>query len=484
MRTAASPRAPEIAPSIPPEPEQLQVDGAEPRFAQSTPTADISAFIAAVRPADFPADVQRHTLATFLNFVGCAAGGARHDAVERAMAALGGTDMAGGASLIGRAERTTPALAALLNGIAASINAFDDTHAQVLIHPGSPVGAALIGALGRVPTPLAGEDLLAAYACGVELACRAAKAIAFPPAATDLGWSLSGTCGALGAAAACAKALALPAAQIATAIGIAASAASGLRVAHGSMAMHLVPARAGAIGLEAALLARAGFTGPQAALEGRHGFLALFSSQAHRPYLADGWGRHFELLANAFKAYPCGTVIHSAIDACLELAAAGPIDERRIASVEIMLAPSGAALADRPHPASEFEVQVSAQHWAAAALLRGRAGIAEGRSEAIADPGIGALRERIHVHAAAAVSDEAAIVRLVLTDGSETRVQIDHCRGSLANPFDLDALSAKFLDQAIPVVGERESQRLLAACLGLPASGDARAGWGLAAEGL
>jgi len=50
-------------------------------------------------------------------------------------------------------------------------------------------------------------------------------------------------------------------------------------------------------------------------LRGRYRlFFALFAHEASTASLVDNLGIRFELLANTFKAYPCGIVIHAVID--------------------------------------------------------------------------------------------------------------------------------------------------------------------------
>jgi 2-methylcitrate dehydratase PrpD len=91
---------------------------------------------------------------------------------------------------------------------------------------------------------------------------------------------------------------------------------------------------------------------------------------------------------------------------------------------------------------------VSLQHWAAAALLRGAAGLAEGRPACIDDPAIARLRAMIHATADPALADDAAEVTLELRDGRLLRHQIVHASGSAASSSGLAALEAKFHAQA------------------------------------
>ena len=438
-------------------------------------TLGIARHVSAARFDDLPEAVRRHALNCFLNFVGCAAGGSRNEAVEAAERALAVPGDRSAASVIGRSTATHPQLSALLNCIAASVYAFDDTHAEAMVHPSSIVGSALIGLAGAEPA-VRGEPLLLAFTWGVEMMCRLSKALSVPPAKSDIGWSQSGVTGAIGSALACGKLLGFSAEQLANAMGIAASTAGGLRAGHGSMTMHLVPSQGAALGVQAALLARAGFTGPASVLETRYGFLKLFAQSAHAESLTQGLGTHFEIMANVFKAYPCGIVMHSAIDACMQLApqlTPGATIER----IEAHVASATVALTDKPRPAGEFEAQVSLQHWAAAVLLQGEAGVEQGTQATIDNPDVRSLSDRCRVIEVPGMPGGAAEVRLWLTDGRTLACRVDHCRGSLANPLDDAALDQKFLAQAGRALGPQRARRLLEQCRALPGLPDVAVLW-------
>jgi 2-methylcitrate dehydratase PrpD len=260
-------------------------------------------------------------------------------------------------------------------------------------------------------------------------------------------------------------------------IGIAACLSSGLRAAHGTMTMHLVPAQAASLGVQAALLAQSGFTGPEDILEGRHGYLSIFAIAPHTPSLSMGLGTRFELLANTFKAYPCGIVIHPVIDACLSLRSTDATIAERIEILELFISEATARLADRPNPRNEFEAQVSVQHWAAAALLQGTAEIAQGRQSVIDNVKVRDLRVRCRLTVVPEMAVDAAAVRLVLRDGGEIDCRTAHCKGSLANPLSGDALEEKFMNQSVPVLGVDAARTLLERCRSIPMIDDIGLVW-------
>ena len=146
-----------------------------------------------------------------------------------------------------------------------------------------------------------------------------------PKAIHKAGFHPTAVIGAIAAAAACARALALPAPQIASAMGIAGSMASGIieYLAQGTWTKRMHAGWAAQSGLKAALLARAGFEGPQTVLEGTHGFYKAFAPSAKPDFapLLDDLGTTWRMQQIAFKPYACGTMTQPYIDVALALRA-------------------------------------------------------------------------------------------------------------------------------------------------------------------
>ena len=188
-------------------------------------------------------------------------------------------------------------------------------------------------------------------------------------------------------------------------------------------------------------------------------------------------GTRFELLSNTFKPYPCGIVIHAVIDACLALSSTRNLEPEMIKELIIEVPPVTIALADTPHPQSIYAAQVSVQHWAAAALLQGEAGIEQGSLQAIANPDIRTARSKCRLVSRPDLAADAAIVSLHTTDDCRREVKITHCTGSFNNPLGEDALSNKFMAQAAPILGKSDAAKLLDRCWALPTDDDARSIW-------
>lgn len=440
---------------------------------QATPavTRDLAAFAVGVRSGDLPAEVRREAPRALLNILGCMLGGCDEPAVLATLAAAQRWSGPPQASVIGHAARVDVLHAALVNAVSSAVLVFDDTHWGTVLHPSGPVAAALLAVAEEKPA--SGADFAVALLVGIEVACRAAVMLAAPPAECSTGFSMTGLVGGIGAAAAAGRLLGLDRDEMEAALGTAAAQGAGFRQTHSSMAGYLVPAQGARAGLMSAMLAQDGFTCSPQSLEGPRGFGHVFASQPNFTAALAGLGTRFELLSNTYKPYPCGVVIHPIIDACLEIVAAA--SGARIDAVDIEVHPLAIELTSQRHPADEREVQVSLYHWAAAALLRGRAGLAESQMAVIADPAVAALRDRIEAQARADMPRQGAVVRVRYADGSSREAKIEVCRGSLQRPMSDEDLADKFLELADRCLDATAAGNLLDQCLALERQRDVAA---------
>lgn len=443
-------------------------------------TSLLAQFVLETKIQAIPENVRREGTRSLLNIIGCALGGSRHDAVDKAWAAL--QPFAGGeqVTLIGRSQRTDALTAAFINTLSSSINAFDDTHAEAIVHPSGPIMATVL-AVAEV-LPVTGAEALTAFMLGVEAACRLSKAISVAPANGDVAWSQTGVTSGVAAALAAARLMKLDLRSARMAAGIAAAGASGIRALHGSMCTAALPAFAGQSGLRAALLAKGGFTATQSVIEARHGLAQCFARTPHLAYVSNGLGTHWEILANTYKPFPCGIVIHPLIEAALEIAQELETSAEAVAGVAIVANPAAMALCYRRHPKDEMEGHVSLYHWVAAALARGKAGIPEGSEQAIADPAIRALRDRIDVTTDPAVPHDGADVTVRLGNGASATRRVRDCIGSRGRPMTNAELERKFAAAAKGVLPQSGIDAYLASIRGIETLGDARvlAGTGVA----
>ncbi|MEP9379104.1 MmgE/PrpD family protein [Aquabacter sp. CN5-332] len=421
-----------------------------------------------------PDEVRREAVRAWVNWVACAVGGASTPTLEAALRGVCAMGSAGASPLLGRSERVSLQDSALLNSLSTSAHTFDDTHLATITHPTGPVAAALAGAahdLAAKGKPVSGADLLAALMVGMELECRVSCAIA--QGGGNRGWYMTGLSGGIGAAAAVGRLLTLDHGQMVSAIGIAAAQACGTRATHGSMAITYVPAVAARDGLVAAYLAAADFDCGPGSIDGKNGLLQVLTGGHDAEAIRTGLGTRFEVLNNAYKPYPCGIVIHPAIDACLALAHADNVVSADIERVDMRVHPDALNLCWRKLPDNVLDAQVSLYHWVAAALVFGAAGIEQGEIACVRDARVRGLQERSEAVADQSLKDNQAVVTLRLRDGRTVERFTKNAIGSITNPMSDLQLATKFRDLVRLSLEPQRADGLLDLCLNMPALDDA-----------
>jgi 2-methylcitrate dehydratase PrpD len=402
-------------------------------------TAALAQFITDSRWEDIPAHVRHDAKRALMNFVAAAMGGSNDAAIGHAVSVLQPFAGAPQAGVIGRGERFDMLNAAFLNAASGNVLDFDDTHHPSVIHPTSPVAPPLLALCETMP--LTGGQLLHALVLGIEVACRLGNVVT--PRHYVRGWHITSTCGAVGAAAAAAKALRLSPERTVWALGHGANQACGLVESLGSMAKSVSVGNAARNGLLSALLARQGFTASARTLEEPRGFAHVMGEDPQPQALTAALGEDWEATRNMLKPYPSGVVLHPVVDACLALRSRYGVEAHRIASVLVRGNPLLRQRTDRPCPDSSREAAVSIQHSVAVCFLRGAAGVAQYADDCVHDPALRALGSKVHVEDDASIAVEAAEVRVELDDARRQVLRIDHASGSLARPMTDAQLEAK-----------------------------------------
>jgi 2-methylcitrate dehydratase PrpD len=419
----------------------------------------LAQYAASARFEDLPAAVRHEGLRAFVNFVGCAAGGAREEVVERSLSVLAEFDGGQQATLIGRPERIDMLNAAMINSLSSAALSFNDTHYQTVAHPSSPVGAAVLAVAER--RPVSGEALVHAVVLGIELQCRVGLVLCTPPAEVSVGLSMQGLVGGIGAAVAAGKLLELDADTMCRAIGHATNMAAGLREAHATMGSPFTPGHAARCGVFAALLAERDVTINDTMIEGVKGFAVSYGNNAQPQAAIAGLGERFEILALAYKPYPSGFVTHPVIDVCLDLARRESFAPADIERVEVTVNPLTVQLCNRPEPKDRAQAMVSFQHWGAVALLHQQAGIAQVTQQMVDDPAVAALRRKFVAHPRADVAREAARLRVVMKDARVLTANVERCIGAEGVPVSDAELSRKTVGQLESAYSTATSQRIL-----------------------
>jgi 2-methylcitrate dehydratase PrpD len=368
--------------------------------------------------------------------------GCRNETIETLLRTL--TIFSGGkrVTLIGRRERIDALNAAFLNAAGSNVLDFCDTHVPTAIHPTAPLAPALL-AIAELK-PVSGRDLILAFVLGQEVECRIGLAIS--PSHYNKGWHITATCGVFGAAAGSGKLLALSSAQTVWALGTAATQAAGLCECLGTPAKSVGVGNAARNGLWAALLAEKDFAGPAEPLNGYQGYYHALGETPKLSALTDGLSESWEIMPTSYKPYPCGFVVHPAIDCVLGWRRENP--KASVDKVVVTGNPLMATRADRPDISTGRESQVSVQHAVAAALTFGKAGLEQFTDACVNDPAVRALRGKVEVLRDEKYPTVAAAVEIATADGKMHKLSQRAARGSDSNPMSDRDLEDKLRDAA------------------------------------
>lgn len=357
----------------------------------------------------------------------------------------------GTATAIGHARKFSASDAALINGTAAHGEDFDDTFEGGPIHAGAVMVPAVLAAAERFG--LSGEACLRGIAVGAEAACRLSTVI--PKAVHKAGFHPTSVFGTVAAALAVGVAMGLPRRNIASAVGIAGSFASGIieYLAEGAWTKRLHPGWAAQAGLRAAVLAREEFLGPRTVFEGTHGLFHGFAhgQPANWDALLEKFGTRWVAATIAFKPYAAGTMTQPYIDCARRLRAAG-IAPESIAAIECETAEGilhrlWEPLAAKQAPPNGYAAKFSVPYCVAAGFILDDAGIAAFEDSVVADARLRALAAKVSYVVDPQNPYPRAYtghVRVRLADGSVREERQGDLRGGAKSPLSDEELTRKF----------------------------------------
>jgi len=437
-------------------------------------TRDLARFGAALRFEDIPAEAVARIKLSLLDSLGCCLYGATLQ-WTRKVAELADAEQAKPvATLIGLGRKTSPALAALVNGTSGHAFELDDIHKESIVHAGSiatPVALNLAEEKSQTSgKAVSGRDLLTAMVAGYEIGHRVGNAATM--SLFFRGFHPQGTSGTFVAAATAARMLNLDAAQFQHALGMAGSQAGGLMAAQeGAMVKRFHSGRAAQSGVYAAQLAARGFTGILDALEAPYGgYLATYSDKPNPSRLTDGLGKSWETLNVGYKPHASVTSIHSALDALSELMQAHGLTANDIAKVEAGLSPM-----THVHCAWEYKAQgvtaaqMNLYYGMAVIALDGAAFTEQFREARLADPQILDFITRISAHVDPEIEKmgapfrHASRVTITTRDGKRHEKLALHRRGSPENPLAPEEVIHKFRNVVAPCMSKADAERIVTA---------------------
>jgi 2-methylcitrate dehydratase PrpD len=420
-----------------------------------------------------------------LDAVGIALAATGFEFAHRALTALTGLAGAGDSPVIGLPAALPMRDAALLNGILIHGLDYDDTHTEGVVHPTASLLPTILAVGGYRRT--SGAAALATYIAGVEAAARLGAVAR--GGFHQIGFHPTGLIGAFACTLAAGKLFGLTAEQLVMAQGIALSTAAGSLefLEDGAWTKRLHPGWAAVAGITAAALAQQGFIGARRAYEGRFGLYASHLQQRYDPAelarATRDLGEVWEVMQVAVKPYPACHFTHACADAAIALTREHRLTLESIRHVEALVPGEVVKtvcepLANKRRPKNAYDAQFSIPYIVAAALLRGRFGLAELAPEAIADPEILALAERIDYR----IDPRSGFPRyysgelIITTADGRTLAHREHInRGCGDRPLAEHEILAKFHDNAGRAAAPERARAIAAAILGLDKAADMRA---------
>ncbi len=420
-------------------------------------TKYVSEFIVKTTYEDIPPHVIELGKKTILDGFGLALAGSNSASgpkIRQYIESLG--PCGGSATIIGTKMKAHPRFAALANGISIHADDYDDTgSAMHVAAPTLPPSFALCEAAKR-----SGRDLMLAFHLGVEVADKIGDAVS--PRHQQEGYHTTGTIGAFGSAAACAKLRGLDADRTAIALAIAGSEASGLRDNFGSMTKPFHAGHAGESGSAAADLAAIGWTAAPDILEAPLGFFMVgggFDPKLIVDRLGKPW--MFEKPGDLIKRFPCGTIQQQVMDAMLRL-----IEQNNIAAADVEKVEVGGNLSNyrtlfQHHPMTGLQAKFSMEFAMAILLIDRKATLATFTDAVVQRPDVQDMIARVHYAvdpefnklelqgaSLQAMLVEQSGLKIYMKDGRVISGRTQPAKGSPENPMTYEEVAEKFRGNA------------------------------------
>jgi 2-methylcitrate dehydratase PrpD len=427
-------------------------------------TGSVAEFLVGLRYDHLTTAAVRATKDVVLDAVGVALAGSREEDAEIVTTLAREDGGTGESVVIGHGFRAPAAAAAFVNGVAVHALDFDSS----FVTAGQPMAGLTPAVLAAAePCDASGADLITAYAAGYEVTGKLVRSM--PANNEDLGWHSTGSTGSVGCAAAVANLWKLNSNQARMTLGIVTSMASGLVANFGTMSKPLHAGLAARNGVQASRLAQHGFTGNAASLEEGSGFFHAFShGQSLDLSPLSQLGAPFEVEQGVrYKPYPCGGLVHSAIDAVLALRQEHPLDPARIKSVDVEVTRQTANRIVFRVPETGIQGKFCLPYIMARSIIDGQLTVDTFTDEAARDDKVLDLASRVTMAHDPSLEttvpgSRPAVVRITFANGEMVENRVDFARGGARVPLSASGLRAKFTSNARRVLSDSATSELMA----------------------
>ncbi len=421
-------------------------------------TRELAEWALSLSWSDIPSSTQDRIKEHLADGIGNAIGGIHTDVATAALATVAQSGVSNQSSLWGSSIRTTVSSAAFYNAILIHALDFDDTHAEGLVHATAPT-LPVAWALGESLT-LCGEEVVTAYAIGIETICR--LGMASPHGFHSRGLHATQVCGAIASALTASKLMKLSLNQMVNAMGIAGSFSGGLLefLNTGSSTKQIHPGIAAQAGITAAILAKNLATGPETVLEGEYGIYKTLSAREFDiTTVTKNLGKTWEASQITIKPYPACQLSHVCLDAgkiAWDSALAAGYRVAEIVRITATVHPDSAKIvclpiANKIVPKSAYDAKFSLPWSLSALLIDGALNVNTFTEISILRPEVRDLASKFDfilqtdVVAAAAASGSVAIT---MVDGKLFESLVKSSAGGPANRLTHKDLKGKFVNQS------------------------------------
>jgi 2-methylcitrate dehydratase PrpD len=430
-------------------------------------TEKLSGFVVENNFEDMPLEGVEITKKVFLDCLGVTLAGHGHPMGKIIAEFVKESGCSPKATVLGAGFKTAPAEAALANGTLGHALDYDDYSLELVGHPSVSLLPAIL-AIGE-ERGISGRKALEAYIIGFEIESKLGAGLNFKH--YELGWHATGTLGTMGAAAACSKMLGFDIEQTRTALGIAASEASGLRQNFGTMTKPFHAGLSARNGVVAALLAEKGFTADKNILEAEFGFCRLFCGKGEYDLekIIANLGQPFAIVKPgiSLKPYPSCGATHTALDGILTLVIENDVRPEDVEKIAVEVNELLPKILIHSNPQTGLEGKFSMEFCMAIALLDRRVGLEQFTDEKAKDPGTVDILKRVKM----IVNPDLKIGRLSasvpvnvivrLKDGTALSRRVDRAKGNPEIPLSRDELTEKFKDCARPLLSGEKAERII-----------------------
>jgi 2-methylcitrate dehydratase PrpD len=350
-------------------------------------------------------------------------------------------------SILGFGGRVPAWIAAFANGAMAHCLDYDDMYDPAILHPSSctiPASIAMAERIGAVN----GKDFITAVCLGNDLVCRLGLSIHW-----KFDWQVTALFGIFGATLSCGKLLGFDQMKYVHSLGIALSqAATTMEVAYspGSELRGMYASFPAKGAVFAALMGDIGIAGPSQSLEGRAGlYNVYFNGEYDRNLLVGNLGKRFEHINTGFKPWPSCRGTHPYIDGTLSLIDEYDIQPQDVGEVLVYYATglrerNCLPLDERRKPASTVDAKFSIPFSVAVALVKGRVTIQDFIPEAIKDPAVLGMAQKIYAKHEPSLDTMSGRVDIKTRHGKVHSKLVDCPRGTPKNPVTNEEIITKF----------------------------------------